>query len=95
MNKLEIMRQPSVETLLEEMIKHQPGITSMKLWETTKEWYGKLVSPAMGIDFDQALLKLRQTYRCTNKQWYPRGHVAPPKVHKAPTPHPKQTRMDW
>lgn len=95
MNKLEIMRQPSVETLLEEMIKYQPGITSLKLWETTKEWYGKLVSPAMGIDFDQAMLRLRQTYRCTNKQWYPQGHVAPPKVHEGRASSPKQLRMDW
>jgi hypothetical protein len=95
MNKLEIMKQPSVESLLAEMIKHQPGITSLKLWETTKEWYGKLVNPAMGVEFDQALVKLRQTYRCTNKMWYPPNHVAPPKVHNGPKPHPKQLRMDW
>jgi hypothetical protein len=95
MNKLEIMKQTSVETLLEEMIKHQPGITSQKLWETTKEWYGKLISPEMGIEFDLALGKLRENYRCTNRQWYTVGHTAPPKVHEGRAANPKQLRMDW
>ncbi len=95
MNKLDIMKQPSVSLLLEEMIKHQPGITSLKLWETTKEWFGKVVSPGMGAEFDNALRGLRGTYRCTNKQWYPPKHVAPPKVHGPKKDDPKQVRMDW
>jgi hypothetical protein len=95
MNKLEIMRQTSVATLLEELIKHQPGITSARLWETTKEWYGKLVSSAMGIEFDQALLGLRSEFRCTNKQWYPKGYVGEAKVHGEKKQDERQLRMDW
>jgi hypothetical protein len=95
MNKLDIMKQPSVELLLEEMIKFQPGITTLKLWEVTKEWFGKLVSPGMGVEFDQSLMTLRGKYYCTNQQWYPKGHVAPPKVHGERKPDPRQTRMDW
>jgi hypothetical protein len=95
MNKADIMRQPTVEALLEESIKSKPGITSMKLWEVTKEWHGKVFHAAMGVEFDQALRKLRDTYRCTNKQWYPPRHSAEAKVHGPKKDDPRQVRMDW
>lgn len=95
MNKLEIMKQPTIARLLEELIRHQPGITSARLWETTKEWHGRLVDPAMGVEFDNALLGLRREFRCTNKQWYPRGHVGAMKLHGEKKQDPRQVRMDW
>jgi hypothetical protein len=91
MNKDEIKKLTSVHLVIEEMIRHQPGITSLKLWDVCKDWNHKLVA----YDFDAALSSLRGRFRCTNKQWYPPGHVAPPKVHSGPKPDPRQTRMDW
>ena len=95
MNKLAIMRQPSVQTLLEEMIKFQPGITTTRLWETTREWAGKIASRASVQEFERELeiLRIAKDYRCTNKQWYPAGHVAPPKLCSGPKGDPRQLRM--
>jgi hypothetical protein len=95
MNKLEIMKQPSVEFLLREMIRFKPGITTQKLWEVTKEWHGSVVHPGIGMDFDIALGNLRSEFRCTNKQWYPAGHQAPPQSHGPRKEDPRQVRMDW
>lgn len=97
MNKLTVMKQPSVETLLEEMIKFQPGITVQRLWETTKEWYGKTVHQGMALEFDMALgTLLRQgQFHCTGKRCYPKGHTAPPSPHSGAKVDPRQVRMDW
>ncbi len=97
MNKLEIMKQRTVDILLAEMIKHQPGITVERLWQTTKEWYGKTVHQGMALEFDMALGQLLRTggFHCTNKRCYPKGHIAPPQVHTGPKPDPRQVRMDW
>jgi len=94
MTKLQIMSQPSVQILLEEMIKHKPGITTQRLWETTKEWYGK-VRDGAGLDFDMALMALVGKYRCTNKQWYPIGHIGEPVPSSGKKEDPRQVRMDW
>ena len=97
MNKLEIMKQRTVDILLAEMIKHQPGITVTRLWETAKEWYGKTSHQGMALEFDMALGQLLRTgdFHCTNKRCYPKGHVAPPQPHSGSKPDPRQVRMDW
>lgn len=74
MNKVEIMRQPTLVTLLKEMTTHQPGITSQRLFDVAKEWDHKLKAH----EFESGLDELRATgYRVTNKRWYPAGHSAP------------------
>jgi len=97
MNKLEIMRQKSVDILLAEMIRHQPGITVQRLWETTKEWYGKTVHQGMALEFDMSLGQLLRTgeFHCTNKRCYPKGYVAEAKVSTGAKIDPRQVRMDW
>lgn len=97
MNKLEIMKQRTVDILLAEMIKHQPGISVQRLWETTKEWYGKTTHQGMALEFDMALGQLLRTgeFHCTNKRCYPKLHVAPPQPHSGPKSDPRQVRMDW
>lgn len=79
MNKLEIMRQKSVAILLAEMIKHQPGISVQRLWDTTKEWYGKTSHQGMALEFDLELGTLLKSgeFHCTNKRCYPAKHEAP------------------
>jgi hypothetical protein len=94
MTKLEIMKQPSVQTLLEEMIRHKPGISTQRLWETVKEWNGK-VREGAGVEFDMALMEIRDKYRCTNKQWYPIGHIGEPVASSGKKEDPRQVRMDW
>lgn len=94
MNKKDIMRQSSMEILLEEMVKHKPGITSQRLYDTVKEWAGKHFVSAQ--EFDDALSGLRDRgYRVTNCQWYPAGYVAEPKLKGPPKEDPRHTRMDW
>lgn len=97
MNKLDIMRQKSVDILLAEMIRFQPGITVQRLWETTKEWYGKTVHQGMALEFDMSLGQLLRSneFHCTNKRCYPRGHKAEPKVATGPKSDARQVRMDW
>jgi hypothetical protein len=71
-----MMSRPDIQTLLEYCIDHDPGITTQKLFEYTKEWYGGtnrqvLWSLAQTIDFERALTLLRNKgFRCTNKNWY-------------------------
>jgi len=91
MNKLEIMRQKSIDDLLAAMIEHKPGVTSEALWRVAKDWDGKM----RAWEFDQALAGMLAKYRVTNKQWYPIGHVAEPKRKEGPKPDPRQVRMDW
>lgn len=75
MNKVEIMRQPTLVTLLQEMTTHQPGISSQRLFDVAREWDSKLKTH----EFEGGLEELRTTgYRVTNKRWYPAGHSAPP-----------------
>lgn len=114
MNKKDIMRQSSMETLLEEMIRFKPGVTSDRLFQVTKEWAGcsdEEKDPAPAVEgappkrlwsvqdtweFEGTLSKLRAgDFRCTNKQWYPKGHVAVREPHGAPKVDPRQVRMDW
>ena len=94
MSKLERMGQSSVDTLLRWCVDHQPGVTSAKLFEYTKEWYGKLWSRGHTADFERALASmLSEGYRCTNKLWYPAGHKAAPKLRGPVHEDPRQTRM--
>lgn len=95
MNKRDIMRQPTIQILLEEMIKFQPGITTMKLWEATREWAGKIASRASVAEFENELAQLRNAggYRVTGKQWYPAGYIAVPARKGPPKEDPRQTRM--
>lgn len=94
MSKLERMRQESIEQLLRWCIDHEPGVTSLRLFEYTKEWYGKVWSSASTADFERALGALHTSgYRCTNKQWYPKGHTAEPKRRGPAKEDPRQTRM--
>jgi len=86
----------SMEQVLEELIRHKPGITSAQLFEGAREFHGKLWHERLTPVFEKALWAVRDKgYRVTNKQWYPAGHTAAPKLHNGTKPHPKQTRMDW
>ena len=40
MNKKDIMRQSDMRSVLVEMIRHKPGITSARLFEAAKQWAG-------------------------------------------------------
>ncbi len=91
MNKLQIMSQRSIDILLSSLVDEKPGITSERLHCVAKDWDHKLTA----WEFDQALVNLRKSYRVTNKQWYPPGYEAPPKVHTGAKVDPRQTRMDW
>ena len=94
MNKADVMKQPSMEILLEELIKFSPGITSDKLYTHAKDWHGKLWYHSMTTNFEWALSDLREKgYRVTNKQWYPQGHQATPKPKGPSKEDPRQTRM--
>lgn len=94
MSKLLRMKQETVEALLRYSIEHEPGVTSTKLFEYTKEWYGKVWDIKFTWQFDQALDKIRREgYRVTNKQWYPAGHKAEPKRRGPAKEDPRQTRM--
>lgn len=94
MNKKDIMRQASMETVVVEMIRHQPGVTSNRLFETAKEWAGKSWSAGDTADFDALLVKLRLgDFRCTNKQWYEKGHVSERKLQGPSKADPRQARM--
>ena len=96
MNKKDIMRQSSMEKLLEEMVKHQPGVTSQKLFDVAKEWAGKSWGQADTFHFDEVLRKLlAKGYRCTNKQWYPKGYVAARDPKGPPKEDKRQLRIDW
>lgn len=91
MNKLAIMKQSSLDMLLVELVKDAPGITSERLWTIAKDWDHKLLA----WEFDVALAKLREAFRCTNKKWYPPFYKAEPKVSTGSKVDPRQTRMDW
>jgi hypothetical protein len=91
MNKLEIMKQSSLDVLLAELVRDSPGITSERMWSISKDWDHKL----LGWEFDAALVTLRREYRCTNKKWYPPFYEAEPKVSTGSKVDPRQTRMDW
>lgn len=96
MNKKEIMRQSSMGILLREMVKHQPGITSNRLFETAKEWAGKRWDFGDTLEFDDELGKMRaEGFRVTNQQWYEKGYVADPRRKGASKEDPRQVRMDW
>lgn len=92
--KSERMRQSSIETLVQWCVDYHPGITSQRLFEYSKEWYGKLWDLVHTSEFERALVRLReQGYRCTNKQWYPKGHKDTPKPRGPAKEDPRQTRM--
>lgn len=91
MNKLLIMKQPSLEALIDWCIEHSPGITSERLWAVAKDWDHKL----LGFEFEDALASAREKYRCTSKKWYPPNHKAEPKVSTGKKEDPRQVRMDW
>ena len=94
MNKSQIMRQPSMEAVLVESVNHQPGITSTRLFETCKEWAGGRWSAADTHQLDEILGRMRDIgFRCANKQWYPKGHVAERKQNGPKKEDPRQTRM--
>lgn len=96
MNKKDIMRQSSMEAVVVEMIRHKPGITSNRLFEACKEWAGKSWSYGDTTDFDALVFKLRSgDFRCTNQQWYEKGHVSQREPHGPPKTDPRQLRMDW
>lgn len=96
MNKKDIMRQASMEKLMEEMVKHQPGVTTNRLFETAKDWAGKSWEPEDVFRFEETLRSLlAREYRCTNKQWYPKGHVAARDPKGPPKEDKRQLRMDW
>lgn len=89
-SKLEIMKQRTLEDLLVRLMENAPGITSQKLWDTTKDWSN---SRTTVHEFESTLKTLRSRgYRVTNKQWYPANHVAPPKASSPKAPDPRQTR---
>lgn len=72
MNKKDIMRQPSMESLLESLVQESPGVTSQKLYDAVKAWAGKSWENSDLHKFDAELMALRgKGYRCTNKKWYP------------------------
>lgn len=94
MSKLHRMNQSTVDALLRYSVNHEPGITSTRLFEYTKEWYGKLWTPVATSDFERALSEmLAEGYRVTNKQWYHKDHRAEPKRRGPAKEDPRQTRM--
>lgn len=94
MNKSQIMRQPSMEAVLVESVNHQPGITSALLFETAKEWAGRHWDASDTAQFESILGRMRDIgFRCTDKQWYPKGHVAERKQEGPSKEDPRQTRM--
>lgn len=95
MNKKEIMRQTSLGVLLREMVKHQPGIASNRLFETAKEWAGTgRWDHRDTLDFEAELAKMNGAgFRVTNKQWYEVGHISEPKRKGPSKDDPRQTRM--
>ncbi len=96
MNKKDIMRQPSMEAVVVESIKFNPGVTSTRLFETAKEWAGKSWNAGDTASFESILKRCRESgFRCTNKQWYPKGHLAEKAPHGPPKSDPRQIRMDW
>lgn len=96
MNKKDIMRQPDMRSVVVEMIRSRPGITSARLFETCKEWAGKSWSAGDTHEFDRLLLSLRtQGFICTNKQWQESGYVEPREPKGPPKVDPRQLRMDW
>lgn len=107
MNKKEIMRQTSMEILLKEMIRHKPGITSARLFETAKEWAGcseeaertgegRLWTIKDTWEFDGILAGLiADGWICTNKQWQEKGYTEPKAPKVPPKTDPRQLRMDW
>jgi hypothetical protein len=111
MNKKDIMRQSSMETLLQEMIRHKPGITSARLFEAAKEWAGcsKEEEPDEEGKPPRRQWTVKDTWEfegilagliadgfiCTNKQWQEKGFVAAKDPHGPPKTDPRQLRMDW
>jgi hypothetical protein len=93
-NKLDRMKPPSMEALLQQCVEREPGVTSARLFEYAREWHGKLWSQGLTGDFERQLLAMRNGgYRCTNKQWYPQGHTAEPERRGPSKDDPRQTRM--
>lgn len=94
MNKADIMRQKDMDTVLEEYIKHQPGVTSQKLFDVCKEWAGQSWNDKDVREFDGRLGRLLlRGFRVTNKQWYVKGHFAERRVKGSSKEDPRQTRM--
>lgn len=94
MSKLYRMKQDTVGALLRYSVENEPGVTSARLFEYTKEWHGKVWDLKFTWDFERELAKmLSEGYRVTNKQWYPAGHKAEPKRRGPSKEDPRQTRM--
>ena len=94
MNKAEIMRQKDMDSVLENYIRHQPGVTSQKLYDVCKEWAGQHWTSSDTHEFDLRLGKLLlRGFRVTNKQWYEKGHVSERKLKGPSKEDPRQTRM--
>ena len=55
MNKAEIMRQKDMDSVLENFIRHQPGVTSQKLYDVCKEWAGQHWTEKDTHEFDLRL----------------------------------------
>lgn len=91
MNKLQVMKQPSLDHLLDWAITESPGIASERLWTISRDWDHKLLA----CDFDDALGRAREKFRCTNKKWYPPHFKAEPKISTGKKEDPRQVRMDW
>lgn len=89
MNKADIMRQKTLADVLREMVLHEPGVTSKRLWDVAKEWDHRLIA----TEFDRELSVLRGSFYCTNQKWYPKGHQAKPKLRGPSKEDPRQTRM--
>lgn len=85
-----------MKTVLEELIRHKPGISTTQLYEGARGVPGLLRNGMTVSSFEAALWGLREKgYRVTNKQWYPKGHQADPKRNGPKKEDPRQTRMDW
>ena len=94
MNKLNRMKATSMEILLQQCVEDEPGVTSARLFEYAREWYGKLWTQGLTVDFERQLFSMvGNDYRVTNKQWYPAGHKADPKRRGPAKEDPRQTRM--
>ena len=94
MNKLQLMKQKDIPSLLDYYVTHYAGVTSLKLFEACKEWAGSRWDEKDTWDFEQALANLRtKGFYCTNKQWYPKGWKAEPKQKGPSKADPRQTRM--
>lgn len=88
------MSSQTMETVLEELIRHKPGISTTQLFEGAREYHGKLWHERLTPAFESALWNLREKdYRVTNKQWYTKGHTADPKRHGPKKQDPRQTRL--